>query len=68
LSGPAIGVGLYQWGLAVAPSGVVLSIVATTPLAVMPLAWALDGKKPGKRAMGGSVLAVAGVIGLIQSR
>ncbi len=68
LSGPAIGVGLYQWGLAVAPSGVVLSIVATTPLAVMPLAWALDGKRPGKRAMGGSLLAVAGVIGLIQTR
>ncbi|OHB67341.1 MAG: hypothetical protein A2Y76_03925 [Planctomycetes bacterium RBG_13_60_9] len=31
LAGPALGVACYQWALAVAPTGIVLSIVATTP-------------------------------------
>ena len=39
-------------------------IVATTPLAVIPLAHYYDGDRVTKRAILGGVLAVAGVIGL----
>ncbi len=42
LSGPAIGVACFQWALAIAPTGIVLAVVATTPLAVIPLTWVLD--------------------------
>jgi len=64
LAGPTLGVGCYQWGLQQSPSGVVLPIVATTPLVVVPFAYFLDGDRPGKRSLVGGVVAVAGVIGL----
>jgi drug/metabolite transporter (DMT)-like permease len=68
LAGPTLGVGCYQWGLQHSPSGVVLPIVATTPLVVVPLAYLFDGDRPGKRSLVGGVVAVAGVIGLTQAR
>ncbi|MDB6037291.1 MAG: protein of unknown function transrane [Verrucomicrobiales bacterium] len=64
LSGPAIGVSCYQWALATAPTGIVLAIVALTPLAIIPLAQITEGEKPSVRSLVGGVIAVAGVIGL----
>ncbi len=64
LAGPTLGVGCYQWGLQTAPSGVVLPIVATTPLVVIPFAYFLEGDRPGARSLIGGIVAVAGVIGL----
>jgi drug/metabolite transporter (DMT)-like permease len=64
LSGPCIGVGCYQWALATTRSGIVLPIVATSPLVTMLLTWAIDGTRPTRRAVFGGVLAVAGAIGL----
>ena len=46
LAGPSLGVACYQWALAVAPTGIVLSIVATTPLVVIPFTMILDGERP----------------------
>src|SRR5438067_5541891 len=65
LSGPVIGIGCYQWALKSAPSGVVLPIVATTPVVTIPLAWAIDGDRPSVRSIIGGVIAVAGTIALM---
>jgi drug/metabolite transporter (DMT)-like permease len=67
LAGPALGVTCYQWALHVAPSAIVLSIVATTPLAVMLLAFAFEQTRPTLRTLAGSFLAVAGVVALVLS-
>ncbi len=64
LTGPVVGVSCYQWALGTTPSGIVLPIVATTPLAVIPLACVLEGDRPGTRALAGGVLAVAGAVAL----
>ena len=64
LTGPTFGVACYQWALEHTPSGIVLSIVATAPLAVMPITFWMEGDRPGKRAFIGGLLAVLGVIAL----
>jgi drug/metabolite transporter (DMT)-like permease len=64
LSGPTLGVGCYQWALATTPTGVVTAITALTPLAVIPLAWKLDGERPTVRSVLGGVVAVGGAVGL----
>jgi drug/metabolite transporter (DMT)-like permease len=64
LCGPALGVALYQWALAVAPTGIVLAIVATTPLAVIPFTMLLDGERPTARSLAGGAVAVLGAAAL----
>jgi drug/metabolite transporter (DMT)-like permease len=64
LSGPVLGVACYQWALGTAPSGVVLPIVATTPLVVMPFTYHLEQDRPGLRAVWGGLLAVAGAVAM----
>ncbi len=65
LAGPVAGVAMYQAALHQAPTGVVLAIVATTPLAIIPLSWKFDGDRPGRGAFLGALLAVAGVVSLL---
>ena len=64
LAGPTLGVSCYQWALATTPSALVLPIVATTPLVVVPLAYVLEGERPGRRSLVGGALAVAGAVAL----
>lgn len=64
LCGPVIGVSCYQWALATTPSGIVLPIVATTPLVIVPLAFLIEGDRPTRRSMIGGLIAVAGVVAL----
>ena len=64
LVGPAIGVGCFQWALATTPSGVVLPIVATSPVVTIVLAWFIDGTRPTRRAVAGGLIAVAGAVAL----
>jgi drug/metabolite transporter (DMT)-like permease len=68
LAGPVLGVSCYQWALMTEKTSIVLPIVATTPLAVMPLAHYLEGDRITWRTVFGGILAVAGVIGLSYSR
>ncbi len=68
LAGPVFGVGCYQWALATTPTGLVLPIAATTPLFSIPIAYWVEGDRPRKRAIAGSVVAVAGCIALTLSR
>lgn len=62
LAGPTFGVGCYQWALEATPSGLVLPIVATTPLMVIPLSAWMEGDRPTKRSIAGGLIAVLGVI------
>ncbi len=62
--GPIIGVSCYQWALATTPSGIVLPIVATTPLVIIPLTYWFEGDRPSRRSLLGGVIAVAGVVAL----
>ena len=62
LAGPTLGVGCYQWALEATPSGLVLPIVATTPLMVIPLSAWMEGDKPTVRSIAGGLIAVLGVI------
>ncbi len=64
LAGPAVGVGCFQWALATTPSGVVLPIVATSPVVTIILAWFIDGTRPTRRAVAGGIIAVAGAVAL----
>jgi len=64
LAGPAIGVACYQWALSIAPTGVVLAIVATTPLAVIPFTYVLEGERPSILSLVGGLIAVLGAMAL----
>ena len=64
LAGPTLGVAFYQWALAIAPTGIVLSIVATTPLVVIPFTMLLDGERPTVRSLVGGAVAVLGAAAL----
>jgi drug/metabolite transporter (DMT)-like permease len=64
LAGPVVGMGTFQLALASAPSGLVLPITACAPLAVIPLAYWLEGERPSKRSLLGGAVAVAGAVAL----
>lgn len=64
LAGPTLGVSCYQWALKTIPSGVVLPIVATTPLVIVPFARVLEGERPTMRSLIGGMIAVVGAVGL----
>ncbi len=64
LAGPTLGVGCYQWALKSTPSGIVLPIVATSPLVTLVLAHFMDGERATRRAILGGLVAVAGAVGL----
>jgi len=64
LMGPVLGVTCFQWALSTTKAGIVQSIVATSPLATIPLAAWLEGGWPRPVYYGGALLAVAGVAGL----
>ncbi len=65
LSGPTLGVACISWALAVAPTGVVLAIVATTPLVVIPFSMVLEGERPRVYSLIGGLIAVAGAVCLV---
>jgi drug/metabolite transporter (DMT)-like permease len=64
LAGQTIGVSCYQWAFQTTPAGIVLPIVATTPLVAMPITRIMEREKVTWHAIVGGIIAVAGVIGL----
>lgn len=68
LAGPTIGVSFMQLALRTTPTGIVLAIIAMTPLVVIPLARVFEGERPTVRSLLGSVVAVVGVVGLVLTR
>ncbi len=65
LCGPVIGVSCFQQALMeVGNSGVVMAVVATSPLILIPLAWAMEGDRPTRLSLAGAVIGVGGVAAL----
>ncbi|MHC1763496.1 MAG: EamA family transporter [Verrucomicrobiia bacterium] len=64
LAGPTLGVGCFQWALATSPTGVVLPIVAITPIVVIPFALLVEGERPRVRSLLGGAVAVLGTVAL----
>jgi drug/metabolite transporter (DMT)-like permease len=64
LAGPVLGVSCYQWALKMKGSGLVLPIVAITPLVIIPFSRRMEGETPGLRSLFGSLIAVIGAIAL----
>ena len=62
--GPVLGVSCYQWALSTTPTGVVLPIVAMTPLVIIPFARYFEGEKPTGRSLLGGFIGVLGVAAL----
>ncbi len=64
LAGPALGVSCYQWALKTTPTGIVLPIVAITPLVIIPFARYVEGERATVRSLFGGLIAVAGTAAL----
>jgi drug/metabolite transporter (DMT)-like permease len=64
VAGQTLGVSCYQWAFSTTPAGIVLPIVATTPLVAMPLTRYLEGERLSLHSIIGGIIAVAGLIGL----
>jgi drug/metabolite transporter (DMT)-like permease len=64
LAGPTVGVACYQWALRTTASGIVLPMVATSPLVTIVLSYFIDGLRPTRRAVWGGLVAVAGAVAL----
>lgn len=64
LAGLTLGVSCYQWALKSQPTGVVLPIVAITPIVTIPFTRYLDGERPSLRSLFGGFIAVAGAVAL----
>jgi drug/metabolite transporter (DMT)-like permease len=64
-AGPTLGVSCFQWALATTPTGIVLPIVATTPLVIIPFARVMEGEQPTTRSLIGGVIAVMGAAALV---
>jgi drug/metabolite transporter (DMT)-like permease len=68
LAGQTLGVSAMQRALETTPTGIVLSIIAATPLVVIPFAMFFEGERPRPRSLVGAAVGVAGVIGMVWSR
>ncbi len=64
VAGPALGVSCYQWALKTTPTGVVLPIVAITPIVIIPFAFFVEHERPSRRSLLGGALAVSGAVAL----
>lgn len=64
LAGQTLGVTCMQLALETTPAGLVLAIIAATPIVVIPLLFFLEGERPTVPGVVGGVIAVGGVIGI----
>jgi drug/metabolite transporter (DMT)-like permease len=67
-AGQTLGVSCMQWALESLPTGVVLAVVAVTPIFVIPFAYIFENERPTPRSLVGGAIAVAGVIALTLSK
>jgi len=64
LAGQTLGVTCVQWALEKTPTGIVMTVVATTPLILLPMTRIVEKEKIGARSLVGALVAVTGVVGL----
>ncbi len=67
-AGQTLGVSCYQLALKHAPTGIVMPIIATTPLVVIPFAHFMEAERPTAKSIIGAAIAVLGVIGLVLAK
>ena len=67
VAGQTLGVSCMQWALESTPTGIVLAIIAVTPIVIIPLSYAFEGERPSRHSLGGGALAVAGAVALATS-
>jgi drug/metabolite transporter (DMT)-like permease len=63
-AGQTLGVTCVQWALDKTPTGIVMTVVATTPLILLPMTRIVEHEKIGLRSLCGAIVAVAGIVGL----
>jgi drug/metabolite transporter (DMT)-like permease len=68
IAGQTFGVSCMQWALETTPTGIVLAIIAITPIVVIPFTFFLEGERPTLHSLVGGAIAVAGVVILTLSR
>ncbi len=68
LAGQTLGVSCMQWALETTPTGIVLAIIAITPIVVIPLALVFEHERPTRHSLVGGAIAVMAVIALTMSR
>lgn len=68
LAGQTLGVSCMQWAFKTTPTGIVLPIIATTPIVVIPISYLIEGEKPTVHSIVGGVIAVGGVVALAMAR
>lgn len=68
LAGQTLGVSCMQRAFETTPAGVVLPIIAMSPIVVIPIAFVVEHERPTLRSLAGGAIAVAGVIALTLSR
>lgn len=66
LAGQTLGVTCMQAALNTTPTGIVLAIIAMTPIVVIPFAYLFEGERPTLESLLGGAIAVAGVVALIR--
>jgi drug/metabolite transporter (DMT)-like permease len=64
MAGQTLGVTCVQWALEKTPTGIVMTVVATTPLMLLPMTRIVEKEKIGIRSLVGALIAVAGISGL----
>lgn len=65
LCGPILGVSCFQWSLLALPAAITMAVVATTPVAMIPLTMWADGERPKLLSIVGSLAAVSGVVWML---
>jgi drug/metabolite transporter (DMT)-like permease len=68
LAGQTLGVSCLQWAFETTPAGMVLPVIALSPIVVIPLAYVFEGERPSTRSLLGSLIAVSGVMALTLAR
>ncbi|HYG23065.1 MAG TPA: DMT family transporter [Verrucomicrobiae bacterium] len=68
LAGQTLAVSCMQWAFETTPTGIVLPIVALSPIVVIPMSYMIDGERPSVRSLIGGLIGVAGVIALTMTR
>jgi drug/metabolite transporter (DMT)-like permease len=68
LAGQTLGVSCMQLALENTPTGVVLAIIAMTPIVVIPFAAWFEGERPTARSLIGAAIGVGGVVALTLAR
>jgi len=68
LAGQTLGVSCMQWALEKTPTGIVMAIIAMTPIVLLPMTRVVDGERITARSVIGAAMGVAGVIGLMFAR